>query len=54
MEPVTAEALRALMQGLGERCSQPATLYLLGGRGLLSSISIQENSGPILQEFAVR
>jgi hypothetical protein len=34
MEPVTAAALQALMQGLGERCSQPATLYLLGGSAL--------------------
>lgn len=34
MEPVTAAALRALMQGLGVRCSQPATLYLLGGSAL--------------------
>jgi len=34
MEPITAAALQALMQGLGERCSQPATLYLLGGSAL--------------------
>lgn len=34
MEPITAVALQDLMRGLGERCSQPATLYLLGGSAL--------------------
>lgn len=34
MEQITTAVLRSLLQGLGERCSQPATLYLLGGSAL--------------------
>jgi len=34
MEPVTSLALEAFLQKLGERISQPTTLYLLGGSAL--------------------
>ncbi len=34
MKPVTVAALNTLFQDLGERCSQPGALYLLGGSAL--------------------
>jgi hypothetical protein len=34
MEPVTIANLNAFLQRLGERCSHPASLYLLGGSAL--------------------
>ncbi len=34
MEPVTTTNLKSFLQRLGERCSSPATLYLLGGSAL--------------------
>ena len=34
MEPVTATTLRVFLRRLGERCPQPAKLYLLGGSAL--------------------
>jgi hypothetical protein len=34
MEPVTTTNLKLFLQRLGERCSRPATLYLLGGSAL--------------------
>jgi hypothetical protein len=45
MEPVTTTNLKLFLQRLGERCSRPATLYLLGGSALCFLGS------PIPQEF---